>query len=77
MKKKLLFCGAAALAFAAIVASNVNSNTNNTLSATSLANIEALAQGELGWFYCTTYPMPLICVKVDDLILDTGDRIYI
>jgi len=72
MKKKLLFCGVAVVMLAAIVAFNVNSKTNNTLSSMSLDNVEALAyeiNGEGYKGYCDE-PWSNICVR--DLIDHPG-----
>ncbi|MCL2737855.1 MAG: NVEALA domain-containing protein [Bacteroidales bacterium] len=82
MKKKILG-GIAALVIAAVAAFNVGLNSSDKFSDAMLANIEALADDPNdndddsdGWFYCTFYPMPVICVQFGP-IFDTGYRVYI
>ena len=80
MRKKVLG-GLAALVLAAIIAFNVGFNSSNNLSGTMQANAEAFAddpdEDYIGVFYCSTYPMPAVCVWSGGYPFDTGYRIWI
>ena len=66
MNKKKIFGSIAVLAIAAIAAFNININANeNGLSDISLANVEALADGEGGSNGCAVIPDHYLTVKVE------------
>ena len=63
MKKKTIYGGVLAIAFAAITAFNINLNVQNDFSTISMENVEALANTETGGYsgcsmgsgYCAIY----------------------
>ena len=62
MKKKI-FGGIAVIAIAGAMALSVSLNAkNNNLSSISLANVEALANGEFDVALCTAEPLQLTCM---------------
>lgn len=79
--KKRIFMGLTGLAVmaAAITATVTSVNANSTESDLMTKNIEALTQGEnIGVFYCSTYPIPLVCVWTSDgRPYDSGYQVWL
>ena len=71
----------AIIVIAVVAAINMNANANRYgLSDMELANVEALAQCEceIGAFYCTGYPIVLVCVWTSDgYPYDVGERVWL
>ncbi len=76
MKKKFLFGLAGLAVMAAAVTVTVSSvNANSPESNLLTKNLEALTQGESGWFVCTG-PLVIICIDWGDGITG-GERVYL
>jgi hypothetical protein len=61
MKKRIMILAASLFAVAAVATTVAATNSNDEASLLA-RNVEALASGESGWFYCSGYPVPLVCV---------------
>lgn len=75
--KKIFFAAAAGLVLTTAVCVTLSSNSASVKPDLVLQNIEAISQGESGVFYCTGYPIVVICVGDQSNILDTGYRVYL
>ena len=77
--KKVLFTAVSLILFAAFI--GYNAYQKSSMDPLLMENIQAVAQGDendsFGIYYCTYYPMPLICVQSGNQIVDTGYQVFL